>query len=1139
MQKDDEKRLHDLLAKWEQAAAAGTFFSAEELCPEGDTHFRAELTEAIDCLKQFCAYETPVQTSAQQASDFHCDQYQGIEEIDEGGQGRVIRARDLRLGRDVAIKMVKENWLTSANRRFKQEARITGSLEHPGVIPIYGFGHDKQGQPYYAMRYVKQERTLKEVIDQTRAMPTGPEKTVAFQNLLRTFLAMCRTVEFAHSREIIHRDIKPDNVLVGDFGEVFVTDWGIAKSLAAPTAASDAENAAAGPAIGQTAGTLGTASYMSPEQARDPANAGKHSDVYSLGATLYHLLTGSAPRTAVDTQLAKPRSIDPAIPPALEAVCSKAMNRDPKDRYPSASDLALEIERWLADEPVEAWPEPALLRTRRWMNRHRTAVTAGAVLLLMGTMTLAITTVLLAQWNQDNQDFIGQLGQESDKRDKLIEDLKQADTENATLIANLGKKNKDLGDALYLNQFLAAHAAWEQMDVGRAEAILDKCDTARRSIEWHYLKGQCLANHQTAIPYEGDVRQFSISNDGKLLACIDNQKQLSFVDAFTGKKLSPPKSDDFRIERGAFRPDGKQFAALGTSIRPGLLGSDYLFVMDPATGRTSNIISLDTRPSGALDVIYQANEIVVLLTRTAFKPKQDGPSIDSIFHLSLVRFDSSTGKNLGETRLDASAPIHPEGLLSPNGEVLAYWNNISRSIHLRHVSFKRELELKLDSGPLGAIDFSRDGRFIAATGQDGRILVGSPFRGEELIKLQGHKQPVLALAFSPDGKLLASAGADRRIKIWNTATGRELLTLGTNDDFARRYASLAFLPDGRLAYSGMDKRIATWSVTPFAADVIADIPCVYSLGFSQDGKALYSGHLGKDPFDLRSIRVNSLEKTGKSELFPSVAPYFKLSPNRDRLVAAARNAVEIWNVLDRRRVQSISDVGEPMAFSPDGNHIAALHRPGRLPSKMPPNAEKDKVSSESNPIHILDARSGQILQRLAPKSDVINLAWYPTKAQLLTYSRNSAVTTWDSVTGAEIHSFNTGQIFETRVIGTPLMALSSLDGRILATTGNEWRPSLRVWNVETGKLLWEQQTLTKQPTAMIFTPDGRRLVLASEDRTIKIWDVASAQELLTTPPLEGIPYVLAFTPDGRRLAAGCEISSTRGQILIWPRATTH
>jgi tetratricopeptide (TPR) repeat protein/tRNA A-37 threonylcarbamoyl transferase component Bud32 len=331
----------------------------------------------------------------------------------KGGLGEVFVARDEELHREVALKEIQPRHADQpdSRARFLLEAEITGGLEHPGIVPVYGLGHYDDGRPFYAMRFVRGD-SLKDAITRFhRADVPGRdlgERTLALRELLGRFIDVCNAIAYAHSRGVLHRDLKPGNVMLGRYGETLVVDRGLAKAVGRsegapdtaegtlrPTAASDSAPTQLGTAIG-------TPAYMAPEQAAGRLDRlGPASDVYSLGATLYCLLTGRAPFTKDDGgavlqkvqrgEFAPPRQVKGSVPPALEAICLKAMAMRPQERYPSPQALADDLEHWLADEPVRAYREPLGARLGRWRRRHRVLVTGL-------TVALVVAALLTGSW---------------------------------------------------------------------------------------------------------------------------------------------------------------------------------------------------------------------------------------------------------------------------------------------------------------------------------------------------------------------------------------------------------------------------------------------------------------------------------------------------------------------------------------------------------------------------------------------------------------------------------------------------------------------------------------------------------------------------------------------------------------------
>jgi serine/threonine-protein kinase len=357
-----------------------------------------------------------------------------------GGLGLVSVALDEELRREVALKEIRPEHAghPESRARFLLEAEVTGGLEHPGVVPVYGLGCYPDGRPYYAMRFIRGE-SLRDAIQgyhkEKADLPAG-ERGLRLRQLLGRFVAVCNAVAYAHSRGVLHRDLKPANVMVGKYGETLVVDWGLAKVLAGGAEQTEgALRPARGgdPTATQPGAALGTPAYMPPEQAAGrPDLLGARSDVYSLGATLYTLLTGRPPLTELDAaevlrrvqrgDFPRPREVSPDVPAALEAVCLKALALRPEGRYASAQELAGDVERWLADEPVSAYREPLPARLARWSRRHRASVLSAAAALAVLALSLGVLAAVLSSHNRALAAANGRereaRGRESEAKDK-------------------------------------------------------------------------------------------------------------------------------------------------------------------------------------------------------------------------------------------------------------------------------------------------------------------------------------------------------------------------------------------------------------------------------------------------------------------------------------------------------------------------------------------------------------------------------------------------------------------------------------------------------------------------------------------------------------------------------------------------
>ena len=350
----------------------------------------------------------------------------------KGGLGEVFLARDEELNREVALKEIQGRHADhpESRLRFLVEAEVTGGLEHPGIVPVYGLGRYPDGRPYYAMRFIRGE-SLKEAIDRFHKADEKPdrdpdEREIELRKLLKQFIDVCNAMEYSHSRGVIHRDLKPANIMLGLFGETLVVDWGLAKfqdraelSLGEDTMPPLRPMSATGTTSATIYGSaIGTPQFMSPEQAEGKLDEmGPASDVYSLGATLYYLLTGVTAfqdrqiltllQKVKNAEFPPPRQVNRRVPAALDAVCVKSMSLKPADRYPSARALADDLERWLGDTPVSCFQEPFAVRARRWAKRHKLLVGISSSVFLFGVVSLSVFSVMIKREKERTDMFYG------------------------------------------------------------------------------------------------------------------------------------------------------------------------------------------------------------------------------------------------------------------------------------------------------------------------------------------------------------------------------------------------------------------------------------------------------------------------------------------------------------------------------------------------------------------------------------------------------------------------------------------------------------------------------------------------------------------------------------------------------------
>ncbi len=345
--------------------------------------------------------------------------------IGRGGLGDVYLARERGTGRSLAVKFLSVEAAAQEPCRqdFHVETRVTSQLEHPNIVPVYTSGESSAGRPFYAMRLI-QGRTLAESIAEYHA-PHGASaessevRSARLSELLSQFALVCKAIAYGHDRGVIHRDIKPANIMLGRFGEVVVLDWGLATRVdRGEKARSSGEDSILMPTLSiddvpvarRPRPISGTPAYMSPEQHDGGLPIGPASDVYGLGATLYHLLTGQPPydgdtaairEHVLEGLLVPPTRVNRRLSPAIAAVCVKAMAHYPSERYETPLELAHDVEHYLADLPVSAYREPVRRRLARWARRHRTLAQLGLVSLIATLLVVATSAVLLRRLATD------------------------------------------------------------------------------------------------------------------------------------------------------------------------------------------------------------------------------------------------------------------------------------------------------------------------------------------------------------------------------------------------------------------------------------------------------------------------------------------------------------------------------------------------------------------------------------------------------------------------------------------------------------------------------------------------------------------------------------------------------------------
>ncbi len=774
-------------------------------------------------------------------------------ELGRGGMGRVVEARDLRLGRPVAVKELRGRDRELA-ARFEREARITARLQHPGIVPIYEMGRWPDGTPFYAMRIVD-GRTLHDAIAQARS----PAARLA---LLPTLIAAAEAVAFAHAQRVVHRDVKPANILVGAYGETVVIDWGLAKSLdAAESELAVATDGEVPAELTATGAVIGTAVYMPPEQASGDA-VDERADVYALGAILYHVLAGRPPYTArVHAELLREVKAGPPPPLAagrraprdLVSIVDKAMARDPASRYPTARELAAELVRFQAGRMVEAHAYSTGERVARFATRYRALLVAVAVglLALAGIGAAAVSRVL---------------------RERAA-----ATATVRTLLEEKGRSELVAGNPSRALAFLAA--AYADTDDEPLRFMLADATREVDAIE-------------ATLDCGGDVREMDVSPDGSLLAaaCKDVGRVWRLRDHALVATLGPI-GDGFDAIR--FSHDGR-FVITG-----GLDG--YARVFDAATGAAGE------------QLLHAPATRITWLGLTP----DDRTAITTGFDGTAQVWDVATGARLRVMHAGQLGLVGVHGRLSPDGKLLVT-ATLGGTLSGWDVATGALVGTLEHGGQILGGEMSPDSRLACTAGADRRVVVWDLATRAPRFALAGHSDAVWKCVFSPDGSRLATAGNDGAAKVWDMTTGALIASLPAGDSVW----SVAWSPDGmRVATSRLDGRTQVWQASSGALLASHDEPFGGKAArFSVDGERLIAQR-GDGRIRIWS-RAGGAQR---AELVPPPGARLVACESVDGETAAIApgwDGVELWATASRSMIHH-EPIAAPIAFAGDGRLVAA------------------------------------------------------------------------------------------------------------------------------------------------------------------------------------------------------------------------